>query len=180
MPEVVPEFLASARAFRAALDGDEVDDGTYARRVRNAVARVYLAAALLGPPTTTDGVDPVDVRPRSDESRALRERLKARFGENDVFVEVYDPSRLADQDIKPYERVLSSELVEIDEDIAEAIEWLEASRADAFWDSAGHLRTTGDSTRSLVSVPCTKSPPTASSDRSSAKRSPAPGFGNVP
>jgi hypothetical protein len=134
MPEVVPEFLASARAFRAALDGDEVDDGTYARRVRNAVARVYLAAALLGPPTTTDGVDPVDVRPRSDESRALRERLKARFGENDVFVEVYDPSRLADQDIKPYERVLSSELVEIDEDIAEAIEWLEASRADAFWD----------------------------------------------
>jgi hypothetical protein len=132
MTDVAPEFLAAARAFREALAGEDADDG-FARRVRNAVARVYLAAALLGPPTTTDADDPPERRPSRGESDALRETLKARFGESDVFVEVFDPSRITDEDVQPVERLLSSELVEIDEDLAEAIEWLEAGDAGALW-----------------------------------------------
>lgn len=46
----------------------------------------------------------------------------------------YDPSRLADENVEPIERTLSSELVEIDEDLAEAIELLDEARADALWD----------------------------------------------
>jgi hypothetical protein len=134
MPEVAPEFLTSARAFRAALVADDVEDGTFARHVRNALARVYLSAALLGLPTTVEGDDPPDRQPRSGESGTLRERLQARFGESDVFVEVYDPSRLTDDDVKPFERLLSSELVEVDVDIAEAIAWLRENRANALWD----------------------------------------------
>jgi hypothetical protein len=43
MGDVAADFLAAARAFRAAL----ADEGADARRVRNAVARVYLAAVFL-------------------------------------------------------------------------------------------------------------------------------------
>lgn len=132
MPEVATEFLAFARAFRAALIADAVEGESFAREVRDALARVYVAAALLGPPTTTEGEDPPD-RPPSDYD-APRERLAARFGANDVFVEVYDPSRLVDEDTRPFEHSLSSELAEIDEDIAEAISWLDESRAGGPWD----------------------------------------------
>ncbi len=78
MPEVATEFLAFARAFRAALIADAVEGESFAREVRDALARVYVAAALLGPPTTTEGEDPPD-RPPSDYD-APRERLAARFG----------------------------------------------------------------------------------------------------
>ncbi|MDQ3067189.1 MAG: DUF5063 domain-containing protein [Actinomycetota bacterium] len=134
MRDAAPEFLAAARAFRAALVGDDVEDGAFARQVRNAVARVYFAAALLGPPTTTDGEDVPDRVPGDTGSSALRERLQARFGANDVFVDVYDPSRLVDEDVRPFERLLSCELVEIDEDMAEAIAWLGEDLGDALWD----------------------------------------------
>ena len=134
MPEVAHEFIAAARAFRAALVADDVEDGDFARQVRNALARVYLAAALLGPPTTAESDAGDDRAPRGDDGRELGERLAARFGEHDVFVEVYDPSRLVDEDVEPFERALSQELVEIDEDMAEAIALLDGDRADALWD----------------------------------------------
>ena len=132
MPDVAYEFVAAAHAFRAALIADAVEDESFAREVRNAVARVYLAAALLGPPTTTEGEGPPD-RQRGDY-HAVRKRLETRFGANDVFVEVFDPSRVVDENTRPYERSLSSELAEIDEDLAEAIAWLQEDRADALWD----------------------------------------------
>jgi Domain of unknown function (DUF5063) len=134
MPEGAFEFIAAARAFRAALVADDVEDRAFARQLRNALARVYLAAALLGAPTTpvTDDVSDRAVRDRAN--RALGEKLKARFREHDVFVEVYDPSRLVDENVEPIERTLSSELVEIDEDMEEAIALLDEDRDDALWD----------------------------------------------
>lgn len=126
------EFVYAARTFRAALVAD-LEAGAFAREVRNALARAYLAAALLGPPTVpeSDRVLP----PRVGDSTALRETLKARFGEHDSFIDVYDPSRLADENAEPIERSLSSELVEIDEDLAEAVASLEEARVDALWDA---------------------------------------------
>lgn len=47
MTDVVDEFLLAARAFRAALTDYDRDDAASARRVRNALARVYLAAVFL-------------------------------------------------------------------------------------------------------------------------------------
>ena len=132
MPDVAAEFLVTAHAFRAALAGDAADDKPFAREVRDALAGVYAAAALLGPPTTAEGEDSPDRQP--GEYSALRDRLAARFGAHDVFVGVYDPSRLVDENTRPYERSLSSELAEIDEDLAEAIAWLEERGGDALWD----------------------------------------------
>lgn len=66
-------------------------------------------------------------------SRALQACLEARFGEHDVFVDVFDPSRLVDEDVKPIENSLSWGLVEIDEDLADAIGWLEQELPDALW-----------------------------------------------
>jgi hypothetical protein len=56
MGEVAVEFVEAARAFRAAV-ADGVRD---ARRVRNAVARLYLAAVFL--PSHTSGADATDHR----------------------------------------------------------------------------------------------------------------------
>jgi Domain of unknown function (DUF5063) len=135
MADVVPEFVAAARAFRAALVADDVEDGSFARQVRDALARVYLAAALLGPPGSVETVALADISvPRGDESATLHEKLKARFGEHEVFVDVFDPSRLVDEDVKPIERSLSQNLVEIDEDLAEAIGLLDADPPDALWE----------------------------------------------
>jgi hypothetical protein len=135
MPDVAHEFVAAARAFRAALLADDVEIGAFARQVRNALARVYLAAALLGPPRTPESDDVAAHAPREDAGRrALGERLKARFGEHDIFVDVYDPSRLVDEDVDPLQRSLSQELVEIDEDLAEALALFERNRVDALWD----------------------------------------------
>jgi uncharacterized protein DUF5063 len=140
MPDVSAQFLAAAREFRAALVADEVEDGAFARRVRDALAQVYLEAALLGPPGRVESQaadnwgDLEDSAPRGVDSRALQEKLKARFGEHDVFVDVFDPSQLAVEDIDPIERSLSQELVEIDDDLAEAITLLGEDRPDALWD----------------------------------------------
>src|SRR5262245_38473224 len=136
MPEIAHEFIAAARAFRAALVEDDVEDGAFARQVRNALARVYLAAALLGPPTRPETVDVPDRAPRADASEALRRELKARFREDDVFVDVYDPSRIWDTDVEPIEQSLSQGLVDIDEDMEEAIALLDEDRVDALW----HIR----------------------------------------
>jgi hypothetical protein len=140
MPDVVDEFITAAHAFRTALVADGVEDGAFARRVRDALAQVYLAAAFLGPPGRVESEavdnwdDSEDSTPRGDDGRALREKLKARFGEHDVFVDVFDPSRLAVEEIDPIEHSLSQELVEIDEDLAEAIALLDEDRQDALWE----------------------------------------------
>jgi hypothetical protein len=47
MVDVADEFLRAARAFRSALREHAPDDPASARRVRNAVARVYLAGVFL-------------------------------------------------------------------------------------------------------------------------------------
>ena len=130
-----PEFLAAARAFRAALVSNDVERGEFARHIRNALARVYLAAALLGPPgAVEDDGDAPEQRPDAEESTALRERLKGRFREDNIFVEVYDPTGIDGESRKTDERSLSWELVEIDEDLAEAIGWLEQDAPNALWD----------------------------------------------
>jgi len=128
------EFVSAAQAFRAALVADDVQAGAFARQVRNALARVYLAAALLGPPTVPENDDVANTPPREGDSAALREKLRARLGEHDSFIDVYDPSKLADENVEPIERSLSLELVEIDEDLAEAIASFEEARVDALWD----------------------------------------------
>ncbi len=134
MADAANEFVAAARAFRAALVADAVEDNTFAREVRNAVARVYLAAALLGPPATIEGVDDPPDR-QSGDQYAICARLQTRFGGDDVFVDVNDPSRLVDEDTSPLERSLSWELAEIDNDLAEAITWFEDGHPDALWDA---------------------------------------------
>jgi hypothetical protein len=134
MADVAAEFVAAARAFRHALLADAAER-TYARQVRNALARVYLVAALLGPPGAVESdSDSTEPRPDAEESRALRERLKGRLGEDDVFVEVFDPTGITGDRKRPYERSLSWELVEIDEDLAEAIALLEQDAPNALWD----------------------------------------------
>jgi hypothetical protein len=133
MPDIVHEFMDAARAFRAALVADVVEDGAFARHVRDALARVYFAAALLGPPGWAEADTVADWAPRGD-SPALGEKLKARFGEHDVFLDVFDPSRLTDENVEPIERSLSQELVEIDEDLAQAIALLDEDHVDALWE----------------------------------------------
>jgi hypothetical protein len=124
------------------------------------------STAGCAPPAWTAETDDVSDRAvRDNASRALGKKLKARFREYDVFVEVYDPSRLADEDVEPIERTLSSELVEVDEDMAEAIALLDEDRADALWEVRWAFETTGGNTRSRASGLYTSSPPTASSDR---------------
>jgi hypothetical protein len=65
MVDVADEFLRAARAFRAAFTAHDRDDASSARRVRNAVARVYLAAVFLPShgvaeePRPTSEVDPL-------------------------------------------------------------------------------------------------------------------------
>jgi Domain of unknown function (DUF5063) len=134
MGDVAAEFLRAARAYRGALAAEDVPEREFARSVRNALSRVYLTAALLGPPTTvTSDADPPGRRPADHASSALQERLEARFGEHDVFVYVFDPSRIVDEDTQPIEGTLSWQLVEIDEDLAESIAWLEEDAPDAAW-----------------------------------------------
>jgi Domain of unknown function (DUF5063) len=134
MTDVSYRFIEAARAFQAALIVDDAETGAFARQVRDALSRLYAAAALLGPPTSPDTDDVAERAPREARGRLLREQLAARFGEHDAFVDVYDPSKLADEDVEPIERSLSSDLVEIDEDIAEAVALLEGDRVDALWD----------------------------------------------
>ena len=135
MADAALEFLAAARAYRTALVAADAPEREFARRVRNALARVYLAAALLGPPGAAESDDAPGQRADAGESRALRERLQARFGERDAFVDVLDPSGITGAGRAPHDRSLSQELVEIDEDLAEAIARLEQDAPDALWDA---------------------------------------------
>jgi uncharacterized protein DUF5063 len=98
--EVVSAFLQAARAFRSALANDRSEKREFARRVRNAVARVYLAAASL--PRGGGAAVTVD----RGHSRALEERIRARLG---------DAS-------------LAQELAEIDDELARCVVWLEEPR----------------------------------------------------
>ena len=133
--DVVSAFFEAALAFRSALASHDSDTPQLARQVRNALARVYLAAALLGPPgaVKTDD-DAPSGRPDPSASRALWARLSARFGEHDHYVDVFDPSQLTDGDTKAMAGSITQDLVEIDEDLAEAIAWLEQDRPDVLWD----------------------------------------------
>ena len=54
MADVTLEFLSAARAFRGAYADRAPGDAASARRVRNAVSRVYLAAVFLPSHTSTD------------------------------------------------------------------------------------------------------------------------------
>jgi hypothetical protein len=68
MADATLEFLAAAREFRKALAAD-VEQGEFARQVRNALARVYLAAALLGRPGAAEhDSDLPEQHPTTDES----------------------------------------------------------------------------------------------------------------
>jgi len=104
--EVVSAFRDAAQAFRSALANDRAETREFARRVRNAVARVYLAASRLprGGSVATDDT----ARTSFDHaySRALEGRIRARFG---------DAS-------------LAQELAEIDGELARCAAWLEEPR----------------------------------------------------
>jgi hypothetical protein len=135
MGDATLDFLGAAREFRAVLREEDVPEREFARRVRNALARVYLAGALLGSPGAPETDDrPLDATRDRAESQELQARLEARFGEHDIFVDVYDPSRLMDEDVAPIEHSLSWGLVEIDEDLTDAIAWLDEGLPDALWD----------------------------------------------
>ena len=134
MDDAAPEFLAAARAFREALVAD-AEEREFARQVRNALARVYLAAALLGPPgAVAEDDDSPNRRPESAASAALQEALAARFAESNVFTDVFDPTGIDSESMKPFEHSVSWGLFEIDEDLAEAIAWLEQDAPNALWD----------------------------------------------
>ena len=106
--EVVSAFREAAQAFRAALASDREDKREFARRLRNAVARVYLAAARLprGGSRATATID-------RGYSRALEGRIRARFGDAETFVDV---------------SVLAQELAEIDGDLERSVAWLDEPR----------------------------------------------------
>jgi hypothetical protein len=104
MSDTVPAFLDAARAFRSTLATEEpLERDELARRLRNAVARVYVAAARLprgGAATTERTSGSISVR-RS--SQALEDRLTSAFDE----------------------RALAQELVAIDVGLADSLVWLE-------------------------------------------------------
>ena len=132
---VASAFLDAARGFRSALASEETEGDEFARQVRNALARIYLAAALLGPPgavQTRD--DPPDVKPESSESQALWSKLSERLGEHDRYVDVFDPSQLTEDDAEATPGSIAQDLTEIDDDLAEAIAWLEQDTPGALWD----------------------------------------------
>jgi hypothetical protein len=133
MDEAVSTFLEAARGFRSALASEETDRDEFARRLRNAVARVYLAATGLPRGGSVSGDTPT-LGADQDHSRELELRTRARLGPADTFVDVWDPTQ---RDARPetIERSLAQELVEIDEDLARCVVWLEEPhRPDTLWD----------------------------------------------
>ena len=105
-----PDFLAAAKAFRSALASeDELEPREFARAVRNAVARVYLAATMLpAAQLPASGVVAAQARQLSD---VLEERMRARLADSDTLV--------------------AGGLVEIDCELAKAVARLEDGRPDA-------------------------------------------------
>lgn len=132
--DVVSAFVEAARAFRSTVATEDGESAQLARQVRNALARVYLAAALLGPPGAVETDDDAPgARPDPSASRALWAELSARFGEHDRYVDVFDPSQLTGDDATAIPGSITQDLVEIDDDLAEAIAWLEQGTPDALW-----------------------------------------------
>jgi hypothetical protein len=74
MADAALAFLAAARAFRAAYRERDPEDRASARRVRNAVARVYLAAVFLPSHGSADAA-PTDPLPLDDALAAIDEAL---------------------------------------------------------------------------------------------------------
>lgn len=126
--DVVSTFVDAAQAFRAVLAADDTEQLELARALRNAVARVYLAAARLPRSGSVTSDDSPDLTPDRTYSRALEQRVRARFGDADTFVDVWDPTH-RERRAKAIKRSLAQELVQIDEDLARSIAWLEEPRA---------------------------------------------------
>lgn len=132
MDEPVAAFVEAARGFRSAVANEEEGLDQFARRLRNAVARVYLAAARLprGGSVTSDEIP--DMTADRAYSHELEARIGARLGPADTFVDVWDPTERGRT--RPIQRSLAQELVEIDEDLARSVSWLEEPRPpDALW-----------------------------------------------
>jgi hypothetical protein len=70
MADAALAFLAAARGFRAAYRAREPEGAASARRVRNAVARVYLAAVFLPSHTSTDAA-PTESLPLDEALAAI-------------------------------------------------------------------------------------------------------------
>ena len=132
--DMVVEFGRAAKLFRSEIEGADVAEAgaSYARRLRNSLARVYLAAVLLDRPAFVDGEDApgVDVTQGLDLEKAVR----ARLGSADTFLDVWDPTEATTGD--PIERTLAGELVEIYEDLGVALALLAEERPGALWDIA--------------------------------------------
>jgi hypothetical protein len=134
--ERVVEFRQAAEAYRAAVEAakDSQPGSAYARRLRNAVARVYLAAALLD---RGDFIESDADAPGIDTTRSsdLQAAVRSRFGSADEFVDVWDPTEPEEGD--PIRRSLAQELVEIYEDLGVALALLAAQeRRGPVWDVA--------------------------------------------
>jgi hypothetical protein len=132
----VDEFRQAAEAYRAAIEAakDALPGAAYARRVRNAVARVYLAAALLD---RTDFITSDDDPPGIDttQSSDLEAAVRSRFGSADEFLDVWDPTEPDEGD--PIRRSLAQELMEIYGDLGVALALLAAEeRRGPVWDIA--------------------------------------------
>ncbi|HUQ21660.1 MAG TPA: DUF5063 domain-containing protein [Gaiellaceae bacterium] len=109
--DLVSAYLEAARAFRSALVNDEAEQHEFARRLRNAVARLYLTASSLprvGRPTTEARVV-ATVSPAHDA--ALERRVRARLGDGDTLEEERRGS-------------LAYRLVEIDAELARCVDSL--------------------------------------------------------
>lgn len=124
MGDRVSSFLEAARGFRSALASDsDVDSVEFARLLRNAVARVYLAAAGLPRRSSVASEELGAVTRERRHSELLEEGIRRRFGPADTFVDVWDPTDRTESEA--IERSLARELAEIDEDLADAISRLE-------------------------------------------------------
>ena len=99
MADVVAEFVAAAQRFRETVaDATPADRAEHARRLRNAVARVYLAATMLPP---AGGAEQEEAAVALDD--ALAARLRATLDEDPV----------------------ASRLARMDEELSASISWLE-------------------------------------------------------
>jgi len=133
MGDPVVAFQQAAENYRAAIEAakDSEPGASFARRLRNAVASVYLAAALLDSGDLFDEDDAPDID--TTRSSELESAVRSRFGPADTFWEVWDPTELDESD--PSCGTLAGELVEIYEDLGVALALLAMpERRGALWD----------------------------------------------
>jgi hypothetical protein len=124
------QFRQAVEAFCSMIeDSQDGDLRSYARRARNAVAGVYLAAALL-PPTVLPEDDPAVPAGDLRRSQALEASIRDVLGADDTFVDIWDPTEPDD----PIQRTLAGELVEIYEDLREALWLLDTVSEDGLWE----------------------------------------------